>query len=172
MDGSETGASLQDTAGAPQEIWQCQDGPVRVAVDSDGCPLESTYCKIQAGGVALAVLTLATFTITITITNLVFARVRGLVMAASSPVAAPILDTLDQVGITSIDVLGNQMISGEVPASRYAKDVTGPGGVGTQQLYRGDVGTAGGVITIAGINRSLVTLNIWAAVDISGKKGG
>ncbi len=159
--------------GAPMEIWQCQDGPVTVAVDSDGCPLESTYCKIQAGNTALAVAAAAPFAIAITITNLVFARVRGFIMQASDPAAAPLTNNmLEQVGITGIDVLGNQMVSGEVPASRYAKDVTGPGGVGLQQLYRGDVGTAGGVITVAGVNRSAVALNIWAGVDITGKKGG
>ncbi len=158
--------------GARHEIWQCQDGPIKVAVDAQGCPLDSQYCKIQAGSTALGVATAATFLITIAVTNLVFARTRGVLMNASDPAAIPLLNIKDQIGITSIIVLGNEMLSGEVPLSRYLNDTTGPGNVGTAQLYRGDLGTAGGTVAIAGINRSPVAVNIWGSIDITGKKAG
>lgn len=114
--------------GGDHEVWLCQDGPITVAVDSDGCPLESTYCKIQAGNTALAIATGAPFTILIAVTNLVFARVRGFIMESNDPAAGTIGSMLAGIGVTGIDVLGNQMISGEVPGNRYARDVNGPGG--------------------------------------------
>ena len=164
-------ASTNPALGGDIEIWDCQGGPQQILVDSDGCPLDSSYCKIQAGNTALAVAAGAAFTIPIVVTNLVFARVRGFIMQASDPAAvAADLDMLPTIGVTGIDVLGNQMISGEVPGTRFRNDTQGPGGIGIQQLYRGDLGTAGGAVTVVGINRSAVAVDVWAAIDITGKK--
>lgn len=160
------------SSAAEHEVWSCQDGPIVVAVDSAGCPLDSQYCKIQAGAVALAVAAGATFSITITVRNLIFAKVRGFNMEASDPAAVPLTGRLELVGVTSIDVLGNEMLTGEVPGSRFKNDSTGPGGVGTGQLYRGDLGTAGGDVVVQGINRGTVVINVWASIDITGKKSG
>jgi hypothetical protein len=161
--------------GADHEIWQCQDGPITVAVDANGCPLDSLYCKIQAGATTLALAAGAPAVITIIVTNLIFARVRGLVMQASQPaLVAPGGDggLLDYVGVTAINILGNEHVSGEVAASRYAHDSTGVRGEGQGQYFRGDLGTAGANSLITVINRSAVAINVWATHDISGKKSG
>lgn len=158
-----------------EEIWNCGDGPVAVAVDAGGCPIGERFCKLQAGALA-AVATGAAFTITITVTNLVSARIRGLVIQASDPLA-PILaslgmDLTGQIAITGIAVLGQQNISGECNATRWGAQATGPGGVGTGAFYKGDLGTAGGTVIITGVNRSASTLNVWATCDIDGVRGG
>ncbi len=156
------------------ETWCMPDGPVNVAVDAGGCPISERYCKLQSGATALAVAAGAVFTLTITVTNLVSARIRGMIVEASDP-AAPIATSLGgsllaNIGITGVTVLGTNMISGEVPATRWAHDATGPGGVGTAAQYKGDLGTAGGTVIITGINRSASALNIWGQVDIDGVK--
>lgn len=158
------------------EVWACGDGgrPVEVPVDAAGCPTVQRYCKIQAGATALAVLAGAAITATITVVNLISARIRGMVLEASDP-AAPIATSLGgsllaQIGITGITVLGTNMISGECAGSRWAYDTTGPGGMGTGSFYQGDLGTAGGTVIVTGINRSASTLNFWATVDIDGVK--
>lgn len=162
------------TCSCETENWCDRNGPVPVQVDSAGCPLSERYCKIQAGGTALAIAAGAAFTITITITNLVSARVRGMTMEAAGtagPIAAQVSPSLlNYIGVNSILILGTQMLSGEVHATRWARDATGPGGVGTRQWYPGDLGTAGGLAVIVGINRSVVEVNIWAAIDIDGMK--
>jgi len=155
------------------EVWDCQGGPVAVPVDARGCPLEPQYCKQQAGAFA-TVAAGAAFAITIAVGNLVSAKVRSFFMEASDP-AAPVAASppgslLQNVGVTGITILGNQVITGEVPATRYAHDTEGPGGCGIQQSYRGNLGTAGGVVLVTGVNRSAVPLTIWAAVDIDGVK--
>lgn len=161
--------------GADHEIWQCQDGPITVEVDAAGCPLNNLYCKIQAGATTLALAAGATAVITVIVTNLIFARVRGLVLQASQPgLVAPVGEggLLDYVGVTGINILGNEHISGEVPATRYAHDSTGVRGEGTGQYFRGDLGTAGADSLITVVNRSAVIINVWAGHDISGKKSG
>lgn len=159
------------------EAWSC--GPlgsaVAVKVDAGGVPIGDRYCKLQAGATDLAVAAGAVITLTVTVTNLVWARIRGLVISASDP-AAPILASLSDsfvshIGITGIEVLGSQNISGECNADRWARDATGPGGVGTGSQYKGDLGTAGGVVLITGINRSASALNIWCTIDIDGVRG-
>lgn len=157
------------------EVWNCgAEGPIDVPVDAAGCPTVERFCKLQAGATALAVAAGAAIAATITVVNLVAARIRGLVMEASDP-AAPIATSLGgsllaQIGITGITVLGTNMLSGECPATRWAYDATGPGGVGTMAQYKGDLGTAGGTVVFAGINRSASALNFWACVDIDGVK--
>lgn len=145
---------------------------VAVKVDAGGVPIGDRYCKLQAGATALAVAAAAVFTMTITVTNLVWARLRGMVISASDPLA-PILASLSDsfvshVGITGITILGHQSISGECNADRWARDATGPGGVGTGAQYKGDLGTAGGTVIVTGINRSANALNIWTTIDIDG----
>lgn len=159
--------------GADHEIWQCQEGPTKIAVDVNGCPIDSLYCKIQAGGVSLAIAAGATVTITVTVVNLTYARVAGLVIASSNPaVVAPAGpgNMNAYVGITSINILGNEHVSGEVTADRYTRDATGVKGVGTGQTYRGGMGTAGAVALIVVTNRSAVAINVWATLDVTGKK--
>lgn len=156
------------------EVWACGDQgqPVEVQVDAAGCPVAQRFCKLQAGATALAIVAGAAFTATVTVTNLTSARIRGMVMEASDPLA-PIATSLGGsllalIGITGITVLGAQMLTGESPATRWAKDATGPGGIGTASFYRGDLGTAGGTVLVAGIARTASALNYWVSVDIDG----
>ena len=164
----------EDMCECNYEVWTCgtMGAAVAVKVDAGGIPIGDKFCKLQAGATALAVAAAATFTMTVTVTNLVWARIRGLVISASDP-AAPILASLmdsfvSHIGITGIEVLGSQNISGECNADRWARDATGPGGVGTGSFYKGDLGTAGGTVIVTGINRSAAALNIWTTVDIDG----
>jgi len=138
-----------------------------VETDGKGCPLNDKYCKIQVGP-ATGPTTLAAGiagTITINIANFTWAKIRGLVLSAFSSSAGN-ADILHTIGVTSIDVQGIENLSGEVTAERYRQDATGAG-VGTQQAYRGTIGSAGGQVTIGVINRSLVAAVIGAALDVN-----
>lgn len=154
------------------EVWQCQGGPIDVAIDAAGCPVSPKYCKQHAGSRALAVATGAAFTITIAVGNLSEARVRAFIMEASDPAALiPGISALPNVEVTGITLLQNTLVSGQITASRFAHDVTGPNFSGLSSWVRGKMGTAGGTLVVTGVNRSAITLEIWAAVDVDGVVG-
>ena len=154
------------------ETWNCDGGPIDVAIDASGCPISPKYCKQHAGGQALAVGIGAAFTITIAVTNLNEARVRGILMEATAPGAAiPGISALPNIEVNSMILLQNQLISGFVPGTRFAHDVTGPNFSGFSAFVRGKMGTAGGVLVVQGVNRSAVVLDIYASVDIDGVVG-
>ncbi len=151
------------------ETWNCDDGPIDVAIDASGCPINPKYCKQHAGAEDLLVAAGAIYTLTIAVTNLTKARVRAIILEASDPAAAiPGLSALPQLTVTSILLLQNQLISGTVPANRFAHDVTGPNFAGLSAWVRGAMGTAGGILTILGVNRSSIALNVYGSVDIDG----
>ncbi len=151
------------------ETWNCTDGPVDVDVDASGCPIDTKYCKQLVGDYALAVGAGAAFTLTLTVDNLVEARVRGLMMEATDPAAAiPGLSALPNIEINGITLLQNTIVSGQVNGSRFATDTNGPNGRGFSSFVRGPMGTAGGNLVITGINRSAVALDINATADIDG----
>ena len=153
-----------DKCGCEFEIWDCQGGPVEVMTDSDGCPLDQNYCKVQLGGAAVTIAAGAAGTITITTNIFSQAKVRGLVLQAIDPVGD--VDTLHGFGVTSVEIQGIENISGEVPATRYRQDATG-NNVGTGQAFRGNMGSAGGDAVIGLFNRSSVSSIVWAVLDVN-----
>jgi hypothetical protein len=163
------GSAYPGDKGCSCETWNCNEGPVDVAVDASGCPIEQKYCKQLVGDTALAVAAGATFTLTLTLDNLVEARIRGLMMEATDPAAAiPGISALPNIEINQITLLQNQIVSGQVNGSRFATDTNGPNGHGFASFVRGAIGTAGGSLVIIGINRSAVALDINATADIDG----
>lgn len=157
-----------DSCGCEYEVWDCQGGPIEVMVDSEGCPIDQSYCKVQIAAAAVtSIAAAATAVITITTNDFSKAKVRGLVLQASDPAAAGIGEALDQIGVTGIRIQGIENIDGEVPGSRFRHDATGSN-VGTGQAYRGNLGSSGGDGLITVINRSTATtLNVWAAFDVN-----
>lgn len=154
--------------GPETEYWDCQGGFLAVELDGQGCPMQDKYCKIQVGppGGPVTAAPGAPFTITITIANFTWAKIRGLVLSIFDA-AAGNADLLHTGTITSVDVQGIENISGIVAADRYRGDATGSGKAGgTTQKWRGTIGSAAGNITIAGVNNSLATVIILAALDV------
>ncbi len=160
-------AGVSDSCGC--ETWNCADGPIDVDVDASGCPIDTQYCKQLVGDTALAVAAGGPFTLTLTLDNLVEARIRGLMMEATDPAAAiPGISALPNIEINAITLLQNQIVSGQVNGSRFATDTQGPNGRGFASFVRGTIGTAGGNLVITGINRSAAVLDINATADIDG----
>lgn len=156
-------------SGCSCETWNCQEGPVDVAVDASGCPIDTKYCKQLVGDYALAIVAGAPFTLTLILNNLVEARIRGLMMEATAPGAAiPGISALANIEINGITLLQNTIVSGQINGSRFATDTQGPNGRGFSSFIRGVMGTAGGNLVITGINRSAVILDINATADIDG----
>lgn len=150
------------------EIWDCQGGPVHVPVDSDGCPLEQKYCKIQLGPQGpgpFAVAAGGSLTLTFAVQDFTYAKVKGLVIQANDPAAGAGTDYLQNLVVTQIRIQGIDNIDGEVPAQRYASDATGSGPRGTGQSYRGTLGSAGGQATVVVRNDGPATANVAAAFD-------
>lgn len=157
-----------DSCGCEYEVWDCQGGPIEVMVDSEGCPIDQSYCKVQIGPAAVtAIAAGATAVITITTNDFSKAKVRGMVMQASDPAAVLGADWLNQLGVSGIRIQGIENIDGEIPATRFREDATGSN-VGTGQAYRGNLGSSGGDALITVINRSAATtLNVWVALDVN-----
>lgn len=148
------------------EYWDCQGGMQAVELDGQGCPMQDKYCKIQVGppGGPVTAGPGAPWTITITIANFTWAKVRGLVLAAFDA-AAGNADLLHTQSVSGIDVQGVKNSGGIVAAERYRADATGANR-GTGQAYRGTIGSAGGAVTIDGVNNSLVTVTLLSALDV------
>ena len=124
------------------------------------------YCKTQSGATVLGVAAGAPFTITIAIANFSYAKVKGLVMVAYDPALG--IDHLREIELTSIAIQGTENINPIVTADRYNAQATGSGGgAGTKQAFRGAMGSSQGTMVIIGTNRSAVTLNINATIDIN-----
>lgn len=152
------------------ETWQCGQGLTDIRVDDAGCPVDDKYCKTQAGGEDLAVAAGAAWSITIELPNFYEARVRGLVLQAFD-VAAGNADLLHTQTVTSIDIMGNENLGNDlVGAERYRADATGAAN-GTSQYFRGRLGTNGGVMTIEGVNNSLVVVDVIATIDVNAIRG-
>lgn len=165
------GNGMKEDCGCQTEIWQCNGGLTPVECDGAGCPLESRFCKTQAGDEALGVAAGAAFTLTIDATNFTEARVRGFVMEANDPaVTGPGESLLSGIVIDTIEIQGTQEINGPVPGSRYARDATGAV-QGTGQYWRGKLGTTGGQMIVTGRNLNFVTCNVFGAADINAVRG-
>lgn len=149
------------------EIWDCQGGPVPVPVDSDGCPLSEKYCKVQVGPQGPGPFTVAagaSITLTVTVPDFTYAKIKGMVLQASEPVSGA--DRLHELVVTSIRVQGIDNIDGEIPATRYRPDATGSNR-GTGQSYRGTLGSAGGNATITLRNDGASSLLVSQAFDVN-----
>jgi hypothetical protein len=152
------------------ETWECGTGLEDVRVDDDGCPIDRKFCKTQAGDRAVAIVTGAAWTLTITIANFVEARVKGFVLAAFDN-AAGNADLLHTQLVTSIRIQGDEQLgNGVVSGERYRADATGAK-VGSGEQWRGRLGTTGGNLVVTGLNLSGATVDIIGTVDVNAIRG-